>query len=92
MLEAEYGAEDRDRVAALIRKEGLKRNPETQMLEDVICLVFMRWYLADFAAKHPQQEVLRILGKTARKMSTEARHRAVAELDLPPPLVAALSD
>ena len=80
------------RVAALLRKEGIKRNPETQTLEDVICFVFLRWYFADFAAKHPEGEILRIITKTARKMSAAARARALAEFDLPPPMVDALSD
>lgn len=92
MADAGYGAEDRHRVAALLRKEGIKRNPETQMLEDVICIVFLRWYFQAFAAKHPEGEILRIIGKTARKMSTEARERALAEFELSPPLIEALSD
>ncbi len=92
MADAGYPEPDRDRVAALLRKEGIKRNPETQALEDVICFVFLRWYFADFAAKHPADEVLRIVAKTARKMSPEARARAGAEFALPQPLAAALSD
>ena len=91
MAEAGYGAEDRARVAALLRKEGIKRNPEMQQLEDVICFVFLRWYFADFAAKHPEDEIVRIVARTARKMSPEARARALAEFDLPPPLAEAVS-
>ena len=86
MADAGYGAEDRDRVARLLRKEGIKRNPEMQMLEDVICFVFLRWYFADFAAKHPDEEIERIVAKTARKMSPEARAAALAEFDLSPGL------
>ncbi len=52
MAAAGYGAAEIDTVARLLRKEGIKRNPETQRLEDVICFVFLRWYFADFAAKH----------------------------------------
>ena len=62
-----------------------------QMLEDVICFVFLRWYFADFAAKHPEEEILRIVTKTARKMSPEARERALAEFDLPPVLAEAVA-
>jgi hypothetical protein len=90
MAEAGYGEADRARVASLLRKEGIKRNPEAQMLEDVACLVFLKFYFADFAAKHPDDEVLRIVTRTARKMSPEARSRALAELALPAPLAAAL--
>jgi hypothetical protein len=79
---------DRARVAALIRKEGLKRDAEAQTLEDVICLTFMRWYFADFAAKHPPGKVADIVAKSARKMSADGR---AAALSLPLPTdVAAL--
>jgi hypothetical protein len=91
MADAGYPEADRARVAALLRKEGIKRNPEMQTLEDVICFVFLRWYFADFAAKHPEDEIVRIVAKTARKMSPEARARALAEFDLPPPLAEALA-
>ncbi len=91
MAEAGYDPEERARVATLLRKEGIKRNPEMQMLEDVICFVFLRWYFADFAAKHPEEEILRIVTKTARKMSPEARERALAEFDLPPVLAEAVA-
>ena len=86
MADAGYRREDRDRVARLLRKEGIKRNPETQMLEDVICFVFLRWYFADFAAKHADEDIERIIAKPARKMSPEARIAALAEFDLPPAL------
>src|SRR5262249_50206672 len=41
------------RVRSLVRKEGLKRDPEAQALEDVVGLVFLESYLADFVAAHP---------------------------------------
>ena len=88
MAEAGYDAEERDRVARLLRKEGIKRNAETQTLEDVICFVFLRWYFADFAVKHADEDIERIVAKTARKMSPEARDAVLAEFDLPPALAA----
>ena len=88
MADAGYGAEDCDRVARLLRKEGIKRNPEMQMLEDVICLVFLRWYFLGFTVKHADEDVERIVARTARKMSAEARAAALAEVDLPPALAA----
>lgn len=90
MADAGYPEEDRARVTRLLRKEGIKRNPEMQSLEDVICFVFLRWYFADFAAKHPDEEIVRIVAKTARKMSPEARERALAEFDLSGPLAEAV--
>jgi hypothetical protein len=90
MADAGWDAPDRDRVAALIRKEGIKRDPEAQALEDVICLVFCRWYFAPFAAKHPWDKVLDIVAKTGRKMSAEGRAAALA-LGLPSDVGAALA-
>jgi Domain of unknown function (DUF4202) len=89
MAEAGYDAADCDRVGTLLRKEGLKRDPEVQALEDVICFVFLRWYFADFAAKHDGPQVLDIVQKTARKMSDAGRARVLAEFPLPDPLAAA---
>ena len=91
MAETGFPAADGERVGVLLRKEGIKRNPEMQMLEDVICFVFLRWYFTDFAAKHPPEEVERIVARTARKMSPEGRSRALAEFDLPPELAAAVA-
>lgn len=86
MAEAGYPTADCDRVGTLLRKEGLKRDPEVQALEDVICFVFLRWYFADFAAKHDPVQVLDIVQKTARKMSDSGRARVLTEFNLPTPL------
>ena len=87
-----YDAEAEQRVAAMLRKEGVKRDAEVQMLEDVACFTFLRWYFAPFAAQHPPEAVLKIVQKTARKMSGEGRARALAEFALPEDLAAALRD
>lgn len=73
------------RVQALLRKERLKADPEAQLLEDVACLVFLRHYLAPFAARHDEEKVAGILRKTWRKMSDRGRSAALG-IDLPPPL------
>lgn len=84
-----YPQAECDRVGVLLRKEGLKRDPEVQALEDVICFVFLRWYFADFAAKHEGAQVLDIVQKTARKMSQDGRVRVLTEFSLPDPLAQA---
>jgi len=78
MQQAGYATDDIERVAALIRKEGLKRDPQAQTLEDVACLVFLKHYAADFIADHDDTKVIGILAKTARKMSPEGVSRAAA--------------
>lgn len=92
MAEAGYPAEERARVGKMLRKEGIKRDPEVQALEDAICFVFLRWYAADFLAGRDEEHGVRIVAKTARKMSAEGRVRALAEFDLAPPLAAAFRD
>jgi len=72
MVEAGYGEADCDRVAALVRKEGLRTNPETQTLEDVACLVFLKFYAVEFAAPHDASKVVDVLAKTLKKMSPRA--------------------
>jgi hypothetical protein len=89
MRDAGYRSDDCDRVARIIRKEGIKRDAEVQVLEDVACLVFLRWYAAGFAGRHDPEHVYRIVAKTARKMSAEGRAFA-ARLDLPGELAPAL--
>ena len=89
MTDAGYDAEDVDTVGRMLRKEGIKRDADVQALEDVICFTFLKWYFAPFAAKHAEDKVQRIVEKTARKMSTEARARVLEEFDLPKDLAAA---
>jgi hypothetical protein len=64
------------RVQSLIRKEGLTRDLEVQCLEDVICLVFLESYCADFAAHHETAKTLPIIRKTWEKMSPRGREVA----------------
>jgi hypothetical protein len=67
-----------ERVSKLLRKEGLKRDPEVQLFEDAICLVFLGNELAEFVEKHRDEESLeRILRKTWRKMSDSGRNAAL---------------
>ena len=83
--EVGYGEDMVARVSSLIKKKNLKTDPECQTLEDVICLVFLEYELADFAAKHDDEKLVRILRRTWIKMS-ERGHRAALALDLPPRL------
>jgi len=90
MADAGWPQPDRDRVAGLIRKEGLKRDAEAQALEDVACLVFMRWHFDAFAAKHPREKVIDIVAKTGRKMSADGRAAAL-RLPLPEDVAALMA-
>lgn len=92
MAEAGFAPDQIARVGQMLRKEGIKRDPQVQALEDVICFVFLRHYFAPFAPTQDPAALLKIVQKTARKMSAEARARALAEFDLPEPFAAAFRD
>jgi hypothetical protein len=72
-----YDTDTIDRVKKLVQKKGLKTDPEVQMLEDVICLVFLEYYFEDFSRKHEDDKLKDILKKTLRKMSPEGRKIAM---------------
>ncbi|KAK4250232.1 hypothetical protein C7999DRAFT_38745 [Corynascus novoguineensis] len=68
-----------ERVAALVRKEDLKNNHETQVLEDVACLVFLDDQFDDFEKKSEieEEKMVGILRKTWAKMSDKGRELAL---------------
>ncbi len=66
------------RVGALLRKERLKQDPESQALEDVACLVFLAHHFAAFAEGQDEAKLVEILRKTWRKMSERGQQAALA--------------
>nr|WP_298415444.1 DUF4202 domain-containing protein [uncultured Halomonas sp.] len=71
-----YESEFCERVAQMIRKEQLRRDPEAQALEDTACLVFLEHYFADFANDHDADKLVRIVRKTWHKMSPRGQELA----------------
>lgn len=65
------------RVSFLIEKKLLKKDAETQLLEDVICLVFLSFYLDDFVQKHDKEKLKNIILKTWNKMSEKGHQEAL---------------
>ena len=49
-----------------------------ETLEDVVCLVFLKHYLGEFAHEHDEEKVAAILAKTWRKMSAAGHAAALA--------------
>lgn len=89
MGDAGYSDDDVQATGRMLRKEGIKRDPDVQALEDVICFVFLKCYFAPFAEKHSAEKIQSIVEKTARKMSADGRARVLEEFDLPQDLAAA---
>ena len=90
MREVGYDDEMIAKVQSLLRKEKLKLNPETQMLEDVIDLTFLQHYLEAFVNKYShyeEEKLLDILRKTWKKMS-EKGHEAALKLNYTPEMLA----
>ena len=91
MAQAGYDEETINRVKQAVGKRGLKTNPDTQLVEDVIDLVFIEHYMLDFAGKHPEyseEKWIDIIRKTWNKMSPQAHEFALGgNITLPEPLV-----
>jgi hypothetical protein len=82
MLKHGFNEEDAEITAKMLRKEKLKSDLGSQTLEDVACLVFLQYYFDEFANKHNEEKIIRILQKTWAKMSDKA-HDIVLSLTLP---------
>jgi hypothetical protein len=82
-----YAANEIAQVVKIIRKEQLKRDPESQALENVVAVVFVDHYLDAFVAAHKDYDEAKladILRKTLRKMDPVG-HAAALALSLPEP-------
>lgn len=80
-----------ERVKQAVGKKSLKTNPDTQLMEDVVDLVFIEHYMLDFVARHPdydEEKWLDIIHKTWKKMSEQGQQYALAgNITLPEPLI-----
>lgn len=91
MKEAGYDDEMIERVKSIVGKKNLKTNPETQLMEDVVDLVFIEHYMLGFAAQksdYDEAKWILIIKKTWDKMSARAHEFALAgKIKLPEALV-----
>lgn len=69
------------RVQNIVGKRGLGTDPDVQVLEDVVCLVFLETQLHDLAEKLAPDHTVEVIRKTLPKMSDEAKAVAL-QLDL----------
>jgi hypothetical protein len=65
-------------VRTINLKEGIKANPDTQAMEDALCLSFLAHDFAAFAAKYDDDKVVDIVQKTWRKMSERGHELALS--------------
>ena len=72
MRGAGYGDEEIARVQAIVGKKGLGRDPDVQVHEDALCLVFLATQFDALTAQlHDEDKMVDILQKTAAKMSPQ---------------------
>lgn len=82
LAQAGYGPATIERVKSVVAKKMLRADPEAQLLEDVVALVFLENYLEEFAAQHrdyDEAKFIDILRKTWKKMSPGAREFVLSE-------------
>jgi hypothetical protein len=77
LKKAEYDDAFINRVSFLLEKKLLKKDEETQLLEDVICLVFLEFYFNPFVLKHDDEKLKNIILKTWNKMSPKGQQEAL---------------
>lgn len=80
-MECGFGQDEAEKVGSLMRKEGLRddgEEGETQVLEDVACLVFLDDQFEAFEkGVGDEDKVIGILRKTWAKMSPKGRDLAL---------------
>lgn len=82
MTAAGYGTDDAERVAAIVRKEGLRDDPVVQTHEDALCLVFLDTQFDELVEQLGPDKMVDVLAKTMRKMTVEGLAAAgTLELD-----------
>ncbi|MCK4705807.1 MAG: DUF4202 domain-containing protein [Gammaproteobacteria bacterium] len=91
MKQAGYDEASLDRVKQAVGKKALKKNPDTQLVENIAALVFIEHYMLEFASKHPEydeEKWIDIIQKTWRKMSKPAQQFALSgSIKLPESLI-----
>jgi len=83
LREAGYDESVIRRVQELNLKKNFPADPETRVLEDALCLVFLEFQLAGLAAKTAEDKTINALQKSWAKMSEAARAEAL-KLDYGP--------
>jgi len=72
-----YERELIDAVRRINLKQGLHSNPDSQTMEDALCLAFLEFEFEEFCAKYPTEKVIEVVQKTWKKMSAKAHELAL---------------
>jgi len=77
LLTAGFDTDFADQVKTIVKKENIFTNPEAQTLEDVVCLVFLEFYLDEFMGDKTELNMATIILKTWNKMSEKGHQEAL---------------
>lgn len=83
LREVGYEAAVVSRVQGLVSKSLFPADPDSRVLEDALCLVFLQWQFADLAGKSTQEKMVNAAQKTWKKMTPLAQDFAL-KLDYAP--------
>jgi len=72
-----YPAETVAKVQALNLKKNFPQDPDSRVLEDALCLVFLEFQFAELAAKTTDDKMINALQKAWKKMTPAARELAM---------------
>ena len=76
LQEVGYPADFIQRVTSLVSKSVFPHDPESRVLEDALCLVFLEHQFADLAARSTDEQMCNALQKTWKKMTPAAQEIA----------------
>ena len=84
-----YSVDFIEEVKSMIAKKDLRKNENSQLIEDVACLVFLEHYIVPFAStkNYSEEKWVKIIQKTWAKMSDKA-HKFALEINYPSPILA----
>ena len=77
LREVGYADEVVTRVQALNLKKDFPQDPDSRVLEDALCLVFLQYQFAELAARSTDEQMINALRKSWNKMTEPARAEAL---------------
>lgn len=77
LRQAGYGEEAITQVRRMVGKQGIKRDADVQLIEDLACLVFLEFHFPEFAQKYDEDKLIDIVRKTWKKMSPAGQDAAL---------------
>src|SRR2546421_5124922 len=83
LREVGYGDEPIRRVQELNLKKNFPKDPESRVLEDALCLIFLQHQFGELATRTAEDKMINALRKSWKKMTPEG-HRHALQLSFTP--------